>query len=62
MGEVEGLIGLCLVRSDNCVLFQLKSWVIREAFDHSTLWVVVVGLLVKHFIVLTALWMMKMTN
>ena len=47
--------------SEYCLLFQPKSWVGRGAYNHSALWVIV-GLLVKHFIVLTALWMKEMRN
>ena len=59
MGEVEGLIGLCLVISDYCLLLPLKSWGVRGAYIHS--WFNA-GLLVKHFIVLTALCMKEMKN
>ena len=58
---MEGLIELCSVISDYCFLFQLKSWVVRGADNDSALWVIV-GLLVKHFVVLTALWMKEMRN
>ena len=61
MGEVEDLIGLCPVISDYCLLLQLKSWGMRGAYNHSALWVIA-GLLVKHFIVLTTLWMKEMRN
>ena len=58
---MERLIGLCSVISDYCLLFQLKSWVVRGVYNDSALWVIV-GLLVKYFIVLTALWMKEMRN
>ena len=61
MEEVEDLIGLCPVISDYCLLLQLKSWGMRGAYNHSALWVIA-GLLVKHFIVLTDLWMKEMRN
>ena len=61
MGEVERLIGLSSVISDYCLLFQVKSWVVRGVCNHSALWVIV-GLLTKHFIVLTALWVKEMRN
>ena len=61
MGEVEDLIGLCPVISDYCLLLQLKSWGMRGAYNHSALWVIA-GLLVKHFTVLTALWIKEMRN
>ena len=47
--------------SDCCLLFQLNSWVERGAYNHSALRVII-GLLVKHFIVLTVLWMKEMSN
>ena len=47
--------------SDYCLLFQPKSWVVRETYNHSALWVIV-GLLVTHSIVLIALWIKKMRN
>ena len=56
---MEGLIGLCLVISDYCLLLPLKSWGVRGAYIHS--WFNA-GLLVKHFIVLTALCMKEMKN
>ena len=59
--EVEGVIGLCSVISDYCLLLQLKSWGVRGVYNHSALWVIA-GLLVKYFIVLTALWMKEMRN
>ena len=53
-GEVECLLGLCSAISDYRLLFQLKFWVGRGAYNHSALWVIF-GLLVKHFMVLIAL-------
>ena len=61
MGEVECLIELCSMISDYRLLFQLKFWVGRGAYNHSALWVTV-GLLVKHFMVLISLSMKEMRN
>ena len=47
--------------SDYRLLFQLKFWVGRGAYNHSALWVIV-GLLVKHFMDLIALSMKEMKN
>ena len=60
-GEVERLIGLCSVISDYRLLFQLKFWFGRGAYNHSALWVIF-GLLMKHFMVLIALRMKQMSN
>ena len=43
------------------LLLCLKSWGVRGAYNHSVLWVIA-GLLVKHFVVLTTLWMKEMRN
>ena len=47
--------------SDCFSLFQLKSCFLTGAYNHSAPWVVV-GLLVKHFMVLNALSMKEMRN
>ena len=51
-GEVERLLGLCSAISDYRLLFQLKFWVGRGAYNHSALWVIV-GLFLREILFFT---------